>query len=70
MTRCSFFFGGAHEHCCEEHDRFYSAGSGVPRDRADLYLLQCACAVNRPWRGIVMFIAVRALGWIFYKGDR
>lgn len=70
MTRCTLFFGGAHEACCAQHDQDYAPGSGVPRRNADIYLLQCAVANDRPWRGIVMFVAVRMFGWIFYRGGK
>lgn len=69
-TKCSFFFGGAHNPCCEQHDLDYSAELGIDRRIADRDLLLCAVAHNRPWRGIVMFIGVRLFGWIFYKGNK
>lgn len=68
MTRCTLFFGGAHETCCVQHDQDYSKDSTVSRRDADLKLLKCGVEVARPWRAIIMFAAVRAFGWIFYKG--
>ncbi len=64
---------------CEEHDHLYRRG-GTPRDRleADLLMLSCMFRVAYTHHGIVMrmilqawalvyFVAVRALGWRFFR---
>ena len=66
--KCTFFFGGSHNPVCEQHDLDYSAGSGVSRVDADRKLLIGVVETGHHWRGIIMFIGVRTLGWIYYKG--
>lgn len=50
--------------CCEKHDEAYAPGCFLPRAEADRYLLICVAQRGMPYRAILMFIVVRALGWI------
>lgn len=61
-------FGRETQDCCKRHDDEYSEKSGVPRAEADKALYHCVKANGRPWRAMAMYGAVRALGWIFYRG--
>ena len=62
-------FGRETQDCCELHDADYSPGSPHSRLDADTRLLMCVASRGMPWRALAMFVAVRAFGWIFYRGD-
>lgn len=67
-TKCSFFFGGGHNPCCEQHDIDYGRDSVVSRKEADVHLRASVALTRHPVRAWVMFVGVRLLGWIFYRG--
>lgn len=61
-------FGRETQTCCALHDANYSADSPFTRLEADTELLVCVAYRGMPWRAMAMFIAVRAFGWLFYRG--
>lgn len=52
--------------CCEVHDIQYAQRSGVSRFDADANLMQCVWRNGMPLRAVLLFVAVRSFGWIFY----
>ena len=68
MSKCTFFFGGSHNSCCEQHDKNYAADTQVTRREADRQLRECVIEKGHPVRAWVMWVGVRLFGWIFYRG--
>jgi hypothetical protein len=68
--KCSFFFGGSHNPCCEQHDKDYGRESTISRREADKKLRLCVIEKGHPVRAWVMWVGVRVFGWFFYKGRR
>ena len=61
---CTLFPEGKQTSCCTAHD--YGYMYGVDRRKIDTQLLICVASCNRPWYAIIMFIAVRTFGWIWW----
>lgn len=61
---CSFWTDGGKRGCCKAHDEAYSGA--IPRVDADVALYQCVFNSGRPVQALLMFLAVRCFGWIFY----
>lgn len=53
--------------CCREHDVAYGINGTGTRAEADAALRECVKANGRPYRAWIMWTAVRAFGWAFYK---
>ena len=58
--------------CCHQHDLDYDAirnmtffKGAFERRKADYRLMRCIKKAGLPWMGLVMFIGVRLVGWIF-----
>lgn len=54
--------------CCERHDEAYASTSYMSRRDADLHLMICVARRGMPYRAMLLYIAVRMFGWLFYKG--
>jgi hypothetical protein len=65
---CTFSPDGNWVSCCDTHDKQYSKNSRTSRKSADKQLRECVKKQGHPYYAKVMYVAVRAFGWIFYKG--
>lgn len=62
---CTLFPDGNYGSCCQEHDLAYSKRL-VSRSEADLKLYECIRERGRPKTAIIVYIAVRVFGWIWW----
>lgn len=53
--------------CCHEHDKQYGINGYMTRAEADRQLRECIKSRGRPYRAWIIWAAVRAFGFPFYK---
>jgi len=65
---CTFFPEGYWHDCCVAHDYAYrqAFGTWMGRRRADLALYRCVKAKGYPFEALLIFLGVRAGGWLIW----
>lgn len=64
---CTAFPDGEEGMCCKAHDIEYSTKGTLSRKEADKALYQCVKENGEPVKAALMYVGVRAFGWLFYK---